>query len=469
MKEFKMKNKSLIIIGLFISVFFISCEDDKNIYDGDPDMGKVEDQGPDYWTEAANNSTGDFLKYFFRDDNPSAPGKPYFASSLKWNLPNTIESGSDPDEIYHGFGYWMQPLAMDILVDAYIRTGDEKYTKTFKPWLDAIGHWNGANHWGNRYPNSRGLWNMFYDDMLWNGLTMVRIYDVTGDEEFWDVAMLYWHYIRTAWNETDEYFAEFSGDLKVTGFPGMAWKWDAPYSRMSCANGPGCLFAMKLYKMSLKRGEAEEAEKYLAYAKKVYDYMSTKLCDASSGKVYDHLNIKEGGNGEASGISTVPLSYNQGTFMASALELYNATKDEKYLRNAISFGSYQINYKTDSSYPTFSGEGTGGDNLLFRGIFVRYMLDMVKQPINSVYTQSIHNMFVKSLKANSDVLWTMGHNPNRYFYQYQWYKAPTAGNKDDENVCDISTNAQVPAATLIEIRARYENWNAGDESEMHNN
>lgn len=35
----------------------------------------------------------------------------------------------------------------------------------------------------------------------------------------------------------------------------------------------------------------------------------------------------------------VALSYNQGTFMAAALELYNATGEDEYLRNAVAFGS----------------------------------------------------------------------------------------------------------------------------------
>lgn len=455
-----MKNKILI---LFLSVTLFSCSDDE-IYKGDSDRGNL-DQGREYWIDAANNSTDNFLKYFFRDDNPAAPGYSYFISGIKWNLPNTIESGSDPDEIYHGFGYWMNPHAMDIVIDAYVRTGDTKYSDTFEPWLEGIGYWNGRNHWGNRYPNSLGLWNMFYDDMLWVALTTARIYDVTGNQRFWDTTMVLWNFIKSARNETNEFFGSYGNDLKVTGFKGMAWKWDAPYSRMSCGNGPGCLFAMKLYNIAMKEGRTEEAAEYLDYAKEVYKYMSTNLCDITSGKVFDHLNIKEGGNGEASGISTVPLSYNQGTFMGSALELYNATGEEEYLRNAISFGSYQVNYKMDTRYATFAGEGTGGDNLLFRGIFVRYLLDMIKQPKNQVYTEPIHRMFVKSLVSSSDVLWTMGRNPGRYFYQYEWFKAPTAGNRDDEAVCDISTNAQVPAATLVEVRARYENWAAGDTTE----
>ncbi len=68
----------------------------------------------------------------------------------------------------------------------------------------------------------------------------------------------------------------------------------------------------------------------------------------------------------------------------------------------------------DSNYPVFSGEGNSGDNLLFRGIFVRYFLDMVKQPTNSLYPEKTKNKFIAALRSCSDVLWTLAH-PEGYY------------------------------------------------------
>ena len=113
----------------------------------------------------------------------------------------------------------------------------------------------------------------------------------------------------------------------------------------------------------------------------------------------------------------------------------------------------------DSNYPVFSGEGNSGDNLLFRGIFVRYFLDMLKQPVSSVYPEKTKNKFIAALRSCSDVLWTLAHPDGYYVWEYSWSKAPEFGNRDNrEDRLTISLNAEVPGATLIEIRARYEDW-----------
>ena len=250
----------------------------------------------------------------------------------------------------------------------------------------------------------------------------------------------------------------------------MAWKTDLPASRMSCSNGPGCLLAMKLYQLTVteaKDGWEDKAVYYLNFAKEVYNWMTAYLCDTSTGQVYDNLGIRD--DGTPGDPDKVALSYNQGTFMASALALYNATGEEEYLRNAVAFGSYQVNKKMDSNYPVFSGEGNSGDNLLFRGIFVRYFLDMVKQPVSSLYPEKTKTKFIAALRSCSDVLWTLAHPEGYYVWEYDWAKAPTFGNRNNrEDRLTISLNAEVPGATLIEIRARYEDWVQGKTTEKAN-
>ena len=118
---------------------------------------------------------------------------------------------------------------------------------------------------------------------------------------------------------------------------------------------------MKLYQLTVteaKDGWEDKAAYYLNFAKEVYNWMTAYLCDTSTGQVYDNLGIRD--DGTPGDPDKVALSYNQGTFMASALALYNATGEEEYLRNAVAFGSYQVNKKMDSNYPVFSGEGNSG-------------------------------------------------------------------------------------------------------------
>ena len=69
----------------------------------------------------------------------------------------------------------------------------------------------------------------------------------------------------------------------------------------------------------------------------------------------------------------------------------------------------------------------------------------------------------------SDVLWTLAHPEGYYVWEYDWAKAPTFGNRDNrEDRLTISLNAEVPGATMIEIRARYEDWVQGKATEKAN-
>ena len=452
--------KKYILLLALLPLFIASCEDDPEIYKGGA-TGEYTSNVD--WTDAANKVVDALINNSY-GATANEPEYKFFLGNVKWRLPATFESGVPPTEKDYGFGYWMQPHAMDIVIDAYVRTGDAKYKTIFSEWLKGIKYWNARNHWGNNHGDT-GLWNEFYDDMLWCALTTLRMYDITGEQEFMDATMIQWNFIKTARN-----IYESNSGGAGTGVDGMAWKWGAPYSRMSCSNGPGCLFAMKLYKIAKKEGREKDAAEYLDFAQKVYAWMSNYLCDVSTGQVFDNLSIAND-KGEIIPSSQwnpdkVALSYNQGTFMGSAIELYLATGEEDYLRHAVAFASYQVNKKTDSNYLVFSGEGSNGDNLLFRGVFMRYFLDIIKLPTNSVYSEKSKKKFINSLRSNSDILWSRGRPATQYMFEYSWSSIPQIGNRGDENALEISTNANVSASTAIQIRARYEDWAAGKESEQ---
>lgn len=96
-------------------------------------------------------------------------------------------------------------------------------------------------------------------------------------------------------------------------------------------------------------------------------------------------------------------------------------------------------------------------------------LDMVKQPTSSLYPEKTKNKFIAALRSCSDVLWTLAHPEGYYVWEYDWAKAPVFGNRDNrEDRLTISLNAEVPGATMIEIRARYEDWVQGKATEKAN-
>mgnify|MGYP002226216525 CR=1 FL=1 len=58
-----------------------------------------------------------------------------------------------------------------------------------------------------------------------DGTVLSAVYELTGDQDYYSALMKMWNHIKGAKN-----------DYKGVG--GMAWKTDAPASRMSCSNGP---------------------------------------------------------------------------------------------------------------------------------------------------------------------------------------------------------------------------------------
>jgi predicted alpha-1,6-mannanase (GH76 family) len=67
------------------------------------------------------------------------------------------------------FHYWPQAHALDVMVDAYLRTRDNLYKTTINDWYDGVKRKNGNT-----------FFNIFYDDMEWNALAMLRAYQATG-------------------------------------------------------------------------------------------------------------------------------------------------------------------------------------------------------------------------------------------------------------------------------------------------
>ena len=307
-----LSKRALLLSGAL--AIFTACDDGDlgDIYKGNSSGEYVSDVN---WTDAADKSTGTYIKYFYEN----ASGRDTFCGSIYWEKPNTPETGEPAST--GGSGGWSQGHALDIVIDAYIRHANNPeyqahlYENIMKPFLPAFDDWNEHCGYGGK-----DFWNNFYDDMEWMALSCLRVYELTGDQDYYSALMKMWNHIKGAKN-----------DYKGVG--GMAWKTDAPASRMSCSNGPGCLLAMKLYQLTVKEakdGWEEQAAYYLNFAKEVYNWMTAYLCDISTGQVYDNLSIKD--DGTPGDPDKVALSYNQGTFMAAALELYNATGEDEYLR-----------------------------------------------------------------------------------------------------------------------------------------
>lgn len=328
--------------------------------------------------------------------------------------------------------YWPQAHAMDVVIDAYLRTGDTKYSAMFDKWFEGIK----VQCWSGRKDE---YWVPLYDDNAWISCTMMRLYNITNDTKYLEVARHLFEDMMGSWND-DEVGGLPWGDPTNANYGG-------PTNLATPTNGPACVLGFRLY-------EATGEQKYLDDAMKIYSFLRQYILDPGTGKV---LNGIDGKTLESTGEAASLYSYNHGTVMASAYAAYKHTGDEVYLKDARRIASYAINQFSESSTNvlkyentgwTWGGPDYGGDCALFRAIFFHYLADLIEA---TEIDEAWRNKFFSSMNSTASYLWRNG------LVDKSNYKFMLFANKFDEGVAVGETgklNCQVTACACIEMRAR---------------
>lgn len=348
-----------IFILFLIPLLCIACGDDNTDNGGDGGGGEEEQID---WNEAADSSTGALTKLFWNTQGN------YF----------NYDSNGKTD-----FHYWPQAHGLDVLVDAYLRTGDNLYKRYFEQWLDGV-----------KVKNGNSFRNDFYDDMEWNGLALLRAYQATQDTRYKDAALQIWEYIKVGWNDN-------AGG-------GITWKKGMEWSKNSCSNGPACILAARLYQ---EFGDEENKD----WAVRIYNWQKNTLVNMNNGAVYDNIN-SETGEIQSNWIFT----YNQGTFAGSAIELHKIFGEKSYLNDAIKVTDYTISALVENSVLKSEGTGDGG---LFKGIFIRYFTDLIRQ---ERLEQSDRKRYIQFMKFNAETLWNDGTTQPSILFGPNWRQKPGA-------------------------------------------
>ena len=350
------------------------------------------------WDAAADSAVNVFVDRFM-DKN----------TGTFWTISDNVDPGLST------YNYWPQAHAMDVIVDAYLRIKDSdperagEYGKYMASW-----HKNRANNY-----NGPDYYNAYTDDMEWIVLTLLRMYEATGVQEYFDFARdTYDKWIITRW--TDD---ENGG--------GIRWSLDAGNSKNACSNGPAAICAMRLY------GFTSE-QKYMDDAVKIYGWLSENLYNPSTGMVADNM-----AGGKVNGGA---LSYNQGTFMGAAHLLYKATKDSRYLAEAMKAARHQMDSRSTDGIMNAEADKANSDNALFKGIFIRYATLMVN---DTVFDFRFREELKRYISQNAITCWSDGIDKSEgsdMFFNYDW-RSPYTGENG-------YLNPQVSATTLIEAMTR---------------
>ena len=367
---------------LLVAVFSCSGDDPKPLRDNDGANG----ESVYTWSETA-------------DSLQEATYTTFLSANGTFRQNNTGNSS---------FNYWWNAHMLDVLVDAYIRNGNEQHKTQMKALLRGIKVMNGGTYI-----------NVFNDDMEWLAMASLRAYEVTSDEEYLTVANELWTEIKKSWSDV------YGG--------GITWKSDTPFGKNACSNAPAAILALRLYKTS---GDPDD----LQWAKDIYSWQKSTLVDPATGLVWDNIS-------QDNGVEVIQkdwiFTYNLGTYLGAANLLYEATNEQEYLNDAIRTAKSSMTSPKVTSEGLLRDEGQG-DGGLFKGVFVRYFTDLILQPDLDDQTRED---FVKFMRFNAETFYSKAIRRPSMMSGSNWRQLPGSST-------DFST--QLSGVMLIEAAAMLE-------------
>ena len=299
------------------------------------------------WSAAADYATTTLADNFWR-----VPGNGFVGKQPPYHFTNGVKGAEDFSN-----NYWPQAHGMDVFIDAYLRAqreGDREaeafYKECFdKGYRDPIGTGEVKRQTGvlwtsygmKKYADiSASFGNQFVDDMEWHALTLIRLYEATGEAVYLREAQKLYAQIWKAW--------DLPAARDVGGSGGFIWcygKEDTAQglSKNACSNAPGCLAAIRLHEVKRRTPAARyRADShpdyvdfdYLKNAETVYEWMARELFDRTTGQVYGSFSQKKGK------MTAYSLTYDQGTFLGAAHLLYRYTGKKLYRDDALKAALY---------------------------------------------------------------------------------------------------------------------------------
>ena len=241
----------------------------------------------------------------------------------------------------------------------------------------------------------RGILNV-YDDQMWLSRELIRAYRLTGNEEWLQTATHLADYAIDGWDcWRDENGVEYGG---ITWGPGYN-------SKHACSNSPliqPLVWLSEIYSASdetfktyfrdeenqVKSEMRLRSEYYLEFAEKIYNWQKEKL-QHSSGVYWDMMGadnkiITSRGyrqHVDCGAPTGSFFSYNTGTMLAGAAELYSATGNADYRDDLTDLAKVSLNkfskyVRKHGSYEfTTDDTAANGFNTWFNDVLLRAYVD----------------------------------------------------------------------------------------------
>ena len=243
-----------------------------------------------------------------------------------------------------------------------------------------------------------GILNV-YDDQQWLVRELIESYHLTGNETYLKEAEYLAQYVLDGWDcSLNPSGKEYGG---ITWGPGYV-------SKHSCSNGPFVSPLVWLYEIYEGSEETvtygyikpdrsravktvKKSDYYLEFAMKVYDFQRNNLLREDG--VYDDMLGGDDTHGQVvyeevggqryrkhtnlHGRVGPAYSYNSGTMLSAAADLYRVTRDSRYLSELQSLVAASFRYfaRQDKEKQGFYSYDVSGFNNWFNGVLMRGYLD----------------------------------------------------------------------------------------------
>lgn len=231
----------------------------------------------------------------------------------------------------------------------------------------------------------------FYDDNIWVGIDMAKIYLLTKDHKYLDRAKLVWNFT-------------LSGSDDVMG-GGIYWK-EGLNSKHTCSTFPGAVLALKLY-------EATQDQSYLIKAKEWYTWGKHILQDPSDKLFWDNVRLSDENNPDSDIIvSREKYSYNTGQPMQVAALLYKMTGEQQYLIDAqemakAAYGRWFVpfrSYLLNQSFHILEPGHVWFQAIMLRGFVELYHIDKNRLYVDAYEKTLLHAWLSPARNRNTNLI-----------------------------------------------------------------
>jgi len=337
------------------------------------------------------------------------------------------------------------------------------YTQT-KDWT-VYGVNRGGDKGGANVTSDQNV----YDDQMWLIRELVEAYKVTGKADYLAKAEYLTDYVLDGWDCTRNANGEERGGIT----------WGPSYvTKHSCSNGPvvsPLVWLHELYKdkndeittrtvdaadkQTRITAQVKKSDYYLDFAKRIYAWQKRNLLRSDG--VYDDLKggcdpgkveteviggITYRRGIDCPGNAGPAYSYNSGSMLSAAADLYRATNDNTYLDDAkkLSDASFKTFAKLGQNKPDYYSYAITDFNTWFNGVLMRGWVDVYPHYSGAgVYAES----FQKNLDYGYDNFLYEGFLPTSLLVGWSLTKA----NNNTEGMFNFTFAAEYATLSRYQL------------------